>query len=168
MEIWPNEVCDRRKIVERRFVRERWWGVVCCIVLKWRCVVLTYAGVAIQDCLNKSFTCFFTNRFCKYRVSKALDDLVLRECGMLGLVHEVTILSGPRMTWWCRCYRCPIHSYDVVLAIARSNKSSGVLHSTARGNESWWGVDDTARSNESRRLRLQRTMSLVMKKEVLS
>ena len=88
----------RRKIVERRFVRERWWGIVCCAVLKWRWVVLTYAGVAIQDCLNKSFTCFFTNQFHKYRVSKALDDLVLRASDVLGLVREVTILGGPRMT----------------------------------------------------------------------
>jgi len=158
----------RRKIVEKRFIRERWWDVVCCVVLKWRWVVLTYAGVAIQDCLNKSFTCFFMNRFRKYRVSKALDDLVLRESGVLGLVREVTILGGPRITWWCRCCRCPIHGYDIVLAIARSNKSSGIPHSTARGNENWWGVDDTARSNESWWLRLQRTMSLVMKKKVLS
>jgi len=74
-----------------------WLGVVD-VILRWRWVVLTYAGVAIQDCLNKSFTCFLTNRFRKYRVSKALDDLVLRESDVLGLVREVTILCGPRMT----------------------------------------------------------------------
>ena len=159
---------ERKRIVERGFVRWRWLGVVCCVVLRWRWVVLTYARVAIQDCLNKSFTCFFTNRFCKYRVSKALDDLVLRESDMLSLIREVTILGGPHMTWWCRCCRCSIHSYNIVLAIARSNKSSGVPHSTAQSNENWWGINNTAWSNESRRLRLQWTMSLVIKKEVLS
>ena len=138
----------------------------CCLEMKIGC--LTYTGVVIQDCLNKSFTCFFMNRFRKYQVSKALDKDVLRESSILSLICEITILSGPCMTWWCQCCRCPIHSYNVVLAIARSNKSSGIPHSTARDNENWWGVDNTVQSNESRWLRLQWTMSLVAKKEVLS
>ena len=158
---------ERKRIVERGFVRWRWLGVVCCVVLRWRWVVLTYARVAIQDCLNEISSCFFTNGSSEYWSSK-VDNCSVWESGMLFLTCEITILGSPHMTWWCQCCRCSIHSYDVVLAIAQSNKSSGVPHSTARGNENWWGVVNTARSNESWWLRLQQTMSLVMKKEVLS
>jgi len=125
---------ERRKIAEKSFVQSGWLGIVD-VVLRWRWVVLTYARMAIQDCLNKSFTCFFTNQFCKYRVSKALNNSVLRESDVLGLVCKVTILGGPHMTWWCRYCRCSIHSYNVVLAIARSNKSPWVPHSTVQSNE---------------------------------
>jgi len=127
---------ERKRIIERGFIWWRWLGVVCCVVLKWRWVVLTYAGVAIQDCLNEISSCFFTNGSSKYRSSK-VDNCSVWESGMLFLTCEVTILSGLRMTWWCRCCRYPIYGYDVVLTIARSNKSSGVLHSIAWGNENW-------------------------------
>ena len=57
----------RKRIVEKGFVWWRWLGVVCCVVLKWRWVVLTYAGVVIQDCLNEMSSRFFTNGSSEYR-----------------------------------------------------------------------------------------------------
>jgi len=142
---------ERKRIVERGFIQWRWLGIVCCVVLKWRWVVLTYAGVTIQDCLNEMSSRFFTNGSSEYR-SLEVDNCSVWESSILFLNYEVTILGGPRMTWWCQCCRCPIHDYVVVLTIAQSNKSSGVSHSTVQGNENWWGVVDTVQSNESRQL----------------
>ena len=107
---------------------------------------------------------------------------------LMGLVNidprrSITVLSERVVYsfWLVRLLSLVVHIWpddvDVVDVLSTvttlswlvwSNKSSGVPHSTAQGNENWWGVDDTAWSNESRRLWLQRTMSLVMKKEVLS
>ena len=133
---------------EKGFVQWRWLGVVCCVVLRWKWVVLTYTGVVIQDCLNEMSSRFFTNGSSEYW-SLEVDNCSVWESGMLFLTCEVTILGGPHMTWWCQYCRCPIYNYDVVLAIAWSNKSSEVPHSTVQGNENWWGVDNTVQSNES-------------------
>jgi len=107
---------------------------------------------------------------------------------LMGLVNidprrSITVLSERVVYffWLVRLLSSVVHVWpddvnvvDVLSTVTtlswlvRSNKSSGVPHSTAQGNENWWGVDDTAWSNESQRLWLQRAMSLVMKKEVLS